>query len=124
MNVPIRLIAITVSKGWSVWAPRLPAVFSAQPIPAQQTLMRSPPGSAAAAATAASTVSGSVTLASDEAGALAELGGQRRALLLVEVGDRDVGAVRVQAAHGGLTEPRRPAGDERRASLDPHGREP
>src|ERR687893_2419877 len=55
---PSRLTWTTVWNGSTLWAPRLPAVFSAQPMPAQVTAIRSP---GPAAATAASTWAGSVT---------------------------------------------------------------
>src|SRR5436305_2722281 len=61
LNVPIRLMPMTLSTGCSWCGPRLPATFSAQPTPAQHTLMRSPPSASAAAATAASTSSALVT---------------------------------------------------------------
>ena len=61
LNVPIRLTAITFSNGSSAWGPRLPATFSTQPIPAQQTEILRPPGAAAASFTAAATVLASLT---------------------------------------------------------------
>src|SRR3954471_18087654 len=62
LNVPIRFTRITVSKGSSACGPRLPAVFSAHAIPAQQMEIRSPSWPAACA-TAASTCAASVTSA-------------------------------------------------------------
>ena len=61
LKVPIRLTLITVSKCSRSWAPRERAMRSAQPIPAQQTEIRSPSGAAAARSTAAATAAGSVT---------------------------------------------------------------
>jgi hypothetical protein len=55
LNVPIRLTLIRASNGSSACGPRREATRSAQPIPAQQTLTRSPPLSDAAAATACCT---------------------------------------------------------------------
>ena len=57
LKVPIRLTRTTDSNGSSACGPREPAVFSAQPMPAQQTDIRSGP----AAATALSTCDPSVT---------------------------------------------------------------
>ena len=48
LKVPTRLTSITFSNGVEPWAPRRPATRSAQPMPAQQTEIRSPPGCAAA----------------------------------------------------------------------------
>src|SRR4051794_28716030 len=62
LKVPIRLTLMTVSDGSKPCAPRLPAIFSAQPMPAQQTLMRRP-SSPAARSTAAAIWSESVTSA-------------------------------------------------------------
>ena len=57
LKVPTRLMAMTVSKLWSRWGPREPAIFSGQPTPAQQIEMRRPssPDAATAASTAART---------------------------------------------------------------------
>ena len=57
LNVPIRFTRTTASKGSNACGPRLPAVFSAHPMPAQQTAIRRP----SAACTAASTSSAFVT---------------------------------------------------------------
>src|SRR5690349_16340337 len=54
LKVPIRFTPITREKGSSACAPRRPATFSAQPIPAQQTEILTPFGTAAA--TSASSV--------------------------------------------------------------------
>ena len=89
LKVPIRFTLITLWKISRSWGPRLPAVRWAQPMPAQQTEIRSPPSAPAAASTAAWTGSGSITFASTKLRALAQLGGQRLALLGVEVGDHD-----------------------------------
>ena len=78
-------------------------------MPAQPTAMRRPLGAAEAAVTAASTESASVTFVSWKVGALAELAGERLALLPVQVGDHDVSARAVQAPDRGLAEAGGPA---------------
>ena len=114
MKVPIRLTLITLEKISRSCGPCLPAVRCAQPIPAQQTEIRRPPSASAAASTAAWTGSSSVTSASTKRAALAELGGQRLALLGVEVGDHDRGAgARASAPRRRRAEPRGAARDQR-----------
>ena len=53
LKVPIRLMAMTTAKGSSAWGPREPAIFCANPVPAQFTQTRRPPSACAATATAA-----------------------------------------------------------------------
>ena len=53
-----------------------------------------------------------------------ELGGERLAALLVDVGDRHGGAALVEAPDGGLAEARRTADDERSCVPDVHGANP
>ena len=67
LKVPIRFTLITLWKISRSCGPCLEAVRWAQPIPAQQTEIRSPPGASAAASTAACTGSGSITFASMKA---------------------------------------------------------
>ena len=117
--MPIRFTRMTVSNGSKACAPLRPATFSAQPMPAQQMEMRRP-SSPAAAATAASTSSGVGDVGRDEA--RAELVGQRLAALRVEIGDRDVGAGRVQRAGGRGAQAGRTARDECVHSLGFHAR--
>ena len=119
LKLPIRFTRMTVSNVSRLCGPLRPAVFSAGPMPAQLTLMRSP-SSPAAATTAASTCVASVTSVCDEA--RAELVGQRLAALRVEVGDRDVRAGGVQRAGRRGAEAGRPAGYECVCSSDIHGR--
>jgi hypothetical protein len=57
----------------------------------------------------------------DELDAGAQLGGQRVALLGVDVGDGDLGALGVQAPRGRLTQPGGAADDQCSCSLDVHG---
>jgi len=61
LNVPIRLMRSTVSNGISWCGPRLDAVRSAHPTPAQLMLTRNPSPWAAACSTAASTCPSSLT---------------------------------------------------------------
>jgi hypothetical protein len=89
---------MTFSNGSTGWGPRLPVVFCAHAIPAQQTEMRMSP----AASTAAWTLPEP----------RAELLGERGPRVLVEIGDRDVGAGGVQLARGRRAQPRRAARDE------------
>ena len=118
LKVPIRFTRMTASNGSNECGPRLPAVFSAQPMPAQQTEIRSVP----AASTAAATCAASVTSHSTKRAL--ELLGQRRALLGVEVGDGDLRARGAQAAGGRGAEPGGPAGHQRAGSLDSHDARP
>ena len=119
LKVPIRLTRMTVSNGSKACGAGGPAIFSAQPMPAQQTEIRSP-SSPAAALDGGLDLLGVGHVGGDEVGA--ELVGERLAALRVEVGDRDVGAGLVQRAGGRRAEARRPAGDERVHSLDVHAR--
>ena len=64
MKLPIRLTLTTLLKTSRSCGPCFELVRWAQPIPAQQTEIRSPPSSAAAASTAAWTWSASSTFAS------------------------------------------------------------
>ena len=65
LKVPIRLTLTTLEKNSRLWGPPLWATRSAQPIPAQQTEIRSPPSpDPAARSTAAATAVSSVTSAS------------------------------------------------------------
>ena len=99
LKVPIRLTLITLWKISRSCGPCLPAVRWAQPMP----------GAADRDPQAALGLGGGVDrrldrlglhhVRLDEAGAVAELGGQRLALLGVEVGDHDRGA-RARAARG------------------------
>ena len=108
LNVPIRLIRSTVSNGMSWCGPRLDAVRSAQPTPAQQTLMRSRARRLARPRRPPPRPGLVGDVARDEPGALAQLAGERLALLLVDVGDRDVGA-RARAARARSPRPARDA---------------
>ena len=120
--MPIRLTLITLWKISRSCGPCLPAVRWAQPIPAQQTEIRSPPSASAAASTAAWTWSSSITFASHEAGPLAELAGKRLSLLGVEIADHHPRAGLVQRPDGGRAEAGGPAGDECADTVDPHRR--
>ena len=82
LKVPIRFTRITVSNGSSEWGPRREATRSAQPIPAQQTLIRRPPGRAAAAATACPHLVGIGHVGSHELCTLTELADELGAALL------------------------------------------
>ena len=104
----------------SWWGPRLETVRSAQPTPAQHTLIRRPLG-LAACATAAATWASSVTSQRNERRPLAELAGQRLALLRVQVGDGHCAPRGVQRAGGRLAQPGRASGNECSDSLDSHG---
>ena len=113
LNVPIRLIRITVSNGSSWWGPRLPAIFSG---PADA---RAADADAQAALALGRRGDGRLDLVRvghvglDEPGALAQLGGERGALLLVEVGDRDARASscsRVAESAPAACHAQRPAG--------------
>jgi hypothetical protein len=57
----------------------------------------------------------------DEAGGVAQLGGERLALLGVDVGDGDAGALGLQAAARRLAQARGAAHDEGSGSFDAHG---
>ena len=109
---------MTIWNGSKLCAPRLPAVFSAQPTPAQHTEMRRSP----AASTAACTELGVGDVALDEL--RAQLAGERLALLGVLVGDRHLRAVGRQPPRGRGPEPGGAARDERARSLNSHGRGP
>ena len=111
--MPIRLTVTVIRNGSNWCGPRLPAVFSAQPTPAQQTEMRTPSG------TAASTCSGSVT--SQRTNVAPSSLRERLALLGVEVGDRHLRARLRQPARGGRAEARCAARHQGRGSLDSHG---
>ena len=102
---------ITLEKISRSCGPCLETVRCAQPIPAQQTEIRSSP-SAVAAVDRRLDLLCLEHVRLDEADAVAELARQRRALVGVEVGDHDGGAVGVQAARGRLAEARGPADDE------------
>ena len=58
----------------------------------------------------------------DEAGALAELGGELLALLRVQVAEDDARPGAVQRAGGGRPQPRRATCDQRTCTVDPHRR--
>ena len=120
LKVPIRLTEITVSNGSSACAPRRPATRSAQPIPAQQIAIRSPPGSAAAALHGRRHRFGVAHIGAYERDSVPELVCERLAAFRVQIGDHDPGAAGVQLAHGRLAEPRGAAGDERGAAVDSH----
>ncbi len=107
--MPIRLIWRIVSKGSSGCGPLEPATFCAQPVPAQQTAIRRPPSTAALHRGLYLGLLAHV--AGDELHA--ELGGERGALLRVDVGDGHDRALGVQGTHGGLAEPGGPADDDR-----------
>ena len=83
---------------------------SAQPTPAQHTLMRRPLGAACVDRGGDLRLVGHV--AGNERRALSELARQRLALLRVQVGDRHRRAARVQRAGGRLAQPGRASGDE------------
>src|SRR5919201_1345670 len=61
-------------------------------------------------------------VAGDEAGA--ELGGERLAVLDVDVGDRQLGALPAEAPRRRLAQPRRSADDQRSTALDVHAAGP
>ena len=84
-----------VSNGISGCGPLEQATFCAQPVPAQQTAMRSPPSRSAALLDRRLDLLSSRTSQADELEP--ELGCERLALLGVDVGDRD-DAPRVRAA--------------------------
>ena len=113
LKVPIRLIPMMVSKGMRSCGPRLPAIFCAQPVPAQHTQMRSPPPACAACSAAASTSSSSRDVGVHEGRAVAELVGQRLPALVVDVGDGH--ARRRRRAAGGRSPRRAPTPRRRRA---------
>src|SRR3954451_9027372 len=96
LNVPSRLTRITVSNGSNGRGPRLPAVFSAQPMPAPHTEIRNGPAAAAAPRGPHRPGRGrgqhgvlhlraAGHVAADERGAVAQLGGERLPALGVEV---------------------------------------
>ena len=106
-----------VSNGSSGWGPFEEETFWAQPVPAQQTAIRSGPAAPAAADGGLHRV-----LVADVAGdeLQTQLAGQRAALVGVDVGDRDLRATLVQGAHGRLAEARGAPDDDRCAVLDHH----
>ncbi len=110
---------MTAWNGSTECAPRLPAVFSAQPMPAQQTAI-------AQLAVALRGRHGRLDrggigdVGGEEARAVAEVVGERGPALLVAVGERDGRAQRVQPAGGGGAEAGRAARDEGVGSLDLH----
>ena len=119
LKVPIRLMAMMTAKGSSAWGPREPAIFCAKPVPAQQTQMRRPPSASAAASHRRLDLVLLAHVAGREGGA--QLVGQRLALLGVDVGDRQRGALRVQAPRGRLAQPGGAADDQCSTALDVHG---
>ncbi len=112
----------TVSNGSSWCGPFFETVRSAQPTPAQQTLMRRPVGDRLLDRGRDLRLVGDVAL--DERRPLAELRRQRLALLRIQVRDRDLRAALVQRACRRLAQPGRASGNDCSASLDPHGGEP
>ena len=118
LNVPIRFTLMTVWNGSKLCGPRLPAVLSAQPMPAQQTEIRSSPGGLDRGLH----LLGVGDVARHEP--RAQLAGERLALLGVQVRDRHLARRRPQPPRGRRAEPGRAARDERARSLDSHGRGP
>ena len=99
--------------------PCFETVRCAQPIPAQQTEIRSVAG-LGGRCDGRLELLGLEHVGLDEAGSVAELVRERLALLGVEVGDHHRGAVGVQAPGGRLAEARGAADDERACSVDLH----
>ena len=122
LKVPTRLTLITLWKISRSCGPCLEAVRWAQPMPAQQTEIRSPPGGVRGGVDRRLHRLGLHHVRLHEGGVLAELGGERLALLGVHVGDHHRGAALVQRPRRRGTEPRGPAGDQRACPLDLHRR--
>jgi len=91
------------------------AIFAGQPVPAHTTQIRRPPSFAAAWGDRGLDLRLLAHVGLDEV--RPELVGQSLALLGVDVGDRDVGALVVEPSDGRLTEPGGPADDDRCTAL-------
>ncbi len=112
LKVPIRFTFTTLEKISRSWGPCFETVRWAQPMPAQQTEIRSPP-SAAAASTAAWTCSASITFVSTNLARRPELAREGLALLRVQVCDHHAGTAVVEAPGRRLAESGGSAGDQR-----------
>ena len=99
-----------MSRSWAeAYSPSLPMVRVAQPMPAQLTSARSGPSSLAAS-TRGDDLVGVGDVGVDERAA--DLLGDRLALVVLHVGDDDLGATLGEQAGGGLTEARGTTGDD------------
>src|SRR3954454_6520009 len=119
LKVPIRLMAMMTAKGSRAWGPREPAIFCANPVPAQLTQMRRTASASAGGLDGPLALARLAHVAGREGGA--ELVGQRLALLGVDVGDRHRGALRMQAPSGRLAQPGSAPDDQCSTALDVHG---
>ena len=118
--MPTRLMLIARAKLASACGPSLPTTFSPCTMPAQLTRPCRPPKPSTAAATAACALASSVTSVRTKRTAAAELGGERVALGLLEIGDDDAPPPSTEHPHRRGAEARRAAGDDEDAVGDLH----
>ncbi len=95
---------MTISNGWGWCGPRLDTVRSAQPTPAHCTEIRRPAAELDRGVDGGLDLVGLGDVGRDELDGVAQLGGEGVALLGVDVGDRDAGALGPKEAAGRLAQ--------------------
>ena len=120
LNVPMRLISITLAKISSGIGPALLVVFIAAPVPAQLTLTWMAPNCFIVCCTAAFDLGLAGDVGRGEAGVRAQLLRQRGAVGLRAVDDHHLAAAGQQLAHRRQPEPGRAAGHQCHCSCNLH----